>query len=98
MDPGHNLYVSDDFATAIFVFAAGAHGNVSPIRTIQGTSTQLNSPSGIVLTAHHTIVVANPPSNSLTSYPRDSNGNVAPTRTIQGGATGLNFPIGLSIR
>jgi hypothetical protein len=44
VDPSGNIYASDCNAHAIFVFAAGANGNVAPVRTISGPSTQLNCP------------------------------------------------------
>ena len=100
MDRAQNLYVADDSAQAIFVFAADTSGNQSPVRTTQGSMTQLSSPSGIVLKSGF-IIVSNPAANyntgSVTSYLESANGNVAPSRAIEGSATGLDFPVGIAL-
>ncbi|HYL56998.1 MAG TPA: NHL repeat-containing protein [Gemmatimonadales bacterium] len=90
---------------SIAVFAAGANGNATPIATIEGSNTGLNTPAGIALDAAGRLYVANPgfggcgsisPSNTITVYTPGATGNVAPTGRIAGSNTGLNFPTSIT--
>ena len=98
--PHQSLYVSDT-TNAIYVFAPGANGNATPIRTITGSNTKLNNPSSVALDASGNIYAGNGASNSIatsggsgsiTVYAPDANGNVAPIRTIAGSNTGISNP------
>ncbi len=45
LDGSGNIYVANDNGTnTVTVYAAASNGNVAPIRSIMGTSTQLNGP------------------------------------------------------
>jgi DNA-binding beta-propeller fold protein YncE len=83
---------------SIRVFAAGARGDVAPIRVIEGTRTGLNWPMSVdVDTKHDEIAVANSGDNRVLVFRRSDKGNVAPIRVIAGGKTGLNGPMGVAI-
>lgn len=86
----------------VSVYAAGANGNVAPIRTITGSNTRLHGPVGIALGGRGGIYVVNydspsrPAPGSVTVYPAGANGNVAPLRTISGSNTGLFGSLGIA--
>jgi DNA-binding beta-propeller fold protein YncE len=85
-------------APSINVFEEMASGDAIPIRTIQGSNTDLNWPMGIDIDkVHDEIAVANNGDNSILVFHRGSKGNVAPLRRIQGPKTGLASPVGLAI-
>lgn len=110
LDPNGNVYVANqNFGSGsytITVFAAGANGNVSPIRTISGSATLLSCPAGIALdgSTPPNIYVANNSCQgssagyyAITVYAGGANGNVAPIQTINGSSTGLSFPVGIAV-
>jgi hypothetical protein len=86
----------------VSVYAAGANGNVAPVRTITGSNTRLHGPVGIALGRQGGIYVVNydspnrPAPGSVTVYPAGTNGNVAPLRTISGSNTGLFGSLGIA--
>lgn len=96
VDSGLNIYVENDSSRSskaglISVFAAGASGNVSPIRTITGSMTKLVYPEGIALDSMGNIYVASDArsSTSILVFAAGANGNVEPIRTIKGSNTGM---------
>jgi hypothetical protein len=89
VDPVHDeIFVTNGVSpnpVNVAVHSRTADGNVSPLRTISGTNTQLSAPEGVFVdTINDEVVVANAGSQSVRTYPRTANGNVAPTRTLQG--------------
>jgi len=87
-------------APGVVVFAAGASGDVIPIRTIAGNHTALSNTAGIARDAAGNVYVANPPLNpigggSIRVYAPEASGNAAPVRTITGDSTGLYNPGGI---
>ena len=96
LDAAGNLYVTNVTWTSgmfsITVYAAGAHGNAAPIRTIAGSNTGLNGAAGLALDGVGNLYVANSGANSVTVYAAGATGNAAPTATIQGPNTGLAEP------
>jgi hypothetical protein len=83
----------------ILVFAAGATGNVKPVRTIRGPMTQLFG-AGIALDRRGTVFIANDPfsgTDSITAYHRHARGDSPPIREISGDNTGLDMPSALAI-
>ncbi len=83
----------------ILVFAAGATGNVKPVRTIRGPMTQLFG-AGIALDSRGTIFIANDPfsgTDSITAYHRHARGDSPPIREISGDNTGLDMPSAVAI-
>ena len=78
---------------------ATVNGNVAPDTNLQGTQTQLNFPSDMVVTRDQTLIVCNSTSNAITSYKNanDTNGNLTPDGNVQGAATTLSAPRTLTI-
>lgn len=85
---------NDDVVDSILVFDHTQNGNVPPIRTITGGSTQLSNPHRVAVDTvnNEIIVVNNGGTYSISVYPRLGDGNVAPLRVIQGANTLLNKP------
>ena len=84
---------------SITVYARTAHGNVAPLRTIQGDKTQLDEAKPIFVDAgRHEIVVADgSPTDALLFFDQKAEGNAAPIRVIQGSDTGLSNPTGVFV-
>jgi Beta-propeller repeat len=101
LDASHNVYVTNNPTDSgpgwVTVYAAGAHGNASPIRKISGSNTGLSSPYGIALDSSGNIYVTNADANSVTVYAAGADGNVAPIRTISGSNTGMSAPTGIAV-
>lgn len=100
-DAAGNIYVSNKgvgcVTSCIAIFAAGASGNVAPLRTICGDKTQLTGLiGGIAVDSAGYIYVADAPESILVFAPGAS-GNVAPVRVINGSNTGLATPIGIAL-
>jgi len=76
------------FGNSINVFAPGSNGNVAPIRTISGGSTQLLLPNGLTLSGSSifTANIANAMSQGGTgavlAFPASGSGNIAPSVSI----------------
>jgi hypothetical protein len=71
-------------------------------RTIQGPSTGLHNPTGVVVDEMHQLLyVANDDHSasafSITVYDLTASGDAAPLRTIQGANTGLGGPVGVAL-
>jgi hypothetical protein len=104
------LYVSEyaedhGGSPTILVFAAGANGNVAPIRTISGSNTGLNQYGalGLALDGNQVLYVANScrygcvGSDSIVAFAKGANGNATPIRTISGAYTGLATPESVAV-
>jgi sugar lactone lactonase YvrE len=105
VDADGDLYVTNvnqnEPPFRITIYAAGANGNVAPLRTIAGSNTLLAYPYGIALDSAQNIYVANSSNagcvSSVVVYAAGSNGNVAPTQAIAGPNTGLNCSTGIAV-
>lgn len=102
MDSDGYLYVAswgEPGATSFWVtvYAPGASGDVTPVRTIVGPSTQLHQPFGLALDAEGYLYVANDQVHRITVYAPGANGNAIPTRVIAGESTGLDRPEGVAV-
>ena len=90
------LYLADSATNTIDVYdgASGLNGTVAATRTISGSSTQLNQPSGIAIDALGKLIVSNKGSNSITIYVNAAatQGNTPPQANIAGASTTLNAP------
>lgn len=76
------------------------YGNTAPTRSLQGSNTGLNVPSGVAVdTIHDELFVANRRGAPLTIavYDRFASGNSRPKRIISGPHTELSTPRGLAI-
>ncbi len=85
-DPLHDEFiVGNPFAQAVLTFAGSASGQVTPLRVIQGPSTQMIKPDNLELDpVHDEIIVPEPETNSILVYPRLAQGDVAPIRVLKG--------------
>ena len=82
---------------SIRVYKASADGNVAPIRSIQGKSSQLAWPMGLdVHEQSGELAVANYGSHEILVYSGPSKGDVAPMRKLGGDKTGISGPVGVS--
>jgi uncharacterized repeat protein (TIGR02543 family) len=91
-------YVANILANSVTEYAVGADGNSSPIRTISGSSTQLNSPVGLAMdAAGTTLYVANSGDDTITEYGAGTSGNVTPIQAIGGSLTGLSGATGVAL-
>jgi len=90
-----NCCVSGSNGGSVTVYAAGANGNVSPIRTISGSNTGLVDPGGIAVDATGHIYVAD--YTAITVYAAHAHGNVSPIRTIAGLNTKLLYPFSVAV-
>jgi sugar lactone lactonase YvrE len=97
LDATGRLYVANQAAQTITVYAPGAQGDATPTATIAGANTGLSSPDGVTIDPSGDLWVSDDGTNSLTEYAPGATGNVAPLRTITGAATGLASPEGLTI-
>jgi len=92
------LYLADSAANAIHEFDSASTLNASvtlpPNRTINGSATGLNQPSGIAIDAVGKLIVSNKGNSSITVYPNAAaaNNNQSPVVTILGASTTLNGP------
>jgi sugar lactone lactonase YvrE len=96
------LYVTNQPANSITVYPAGASGSTSPIVTIQGEHTLLDSPTAIAFDSSGNIYVANAGKqggghDTITKYPAGSTGDAAPVAEIKGANTKLFSPSGLTV-
>jgi len=114
LDGAGDLYVANSewpttchCKASIEEFAAGANGNVAPLRTISGRRADLIQPQGIAVAGNGEIYVADvgkTPVRGLHNLPkievfsRSASGNVFPIRTIIGPRTRLrDIPEGLAV-
>jgi hypothetical protein len=102
VDASLNVYVFDAKTDTISEFAAGATGNVGPIRTISGSNTGLDGGDGFsfgiaVSKTSGDIFASNPASNAILVFAANATGNAAPIQTIAGSATRLSEPVGLAV-
>jgi hypothetical protein len=82
----------------IVAYPAGARGNASPVRTIDGASTGFSNPQGLSFDAGDTLYISqnSSPANVLAFAP-SANGDGSPVRTIVGPATALEGPLRLVV-
>lgn len=99
VDKSTGLPVGSTAQPSITVYARNARGNVAPLRTIQGSNTQLDDAKPIFVDdERHEIVVADgSPTDAVLFFDQKANGNVAPKRIIQGKDTGLSNPTGVFV-
>jgi len=72
------IVVPNQFAQAVLTFRGAASGEEPPIRVIQGSRTQLEGSSGVVIDTKNNEIIT-----ERFVFPIDANGNVAPSRTLK---------------
>jgi hypothetical protein len=90
--PGGGNY----FPPSITVYPLKASGDTPPLRTIQGSNTQLDWPGAMALDQQRgELYVANDMGNSILVFQATAEGNAAPIRVIKGPKTGIMNPTGI---
>ena len=105
IDASGNLYVANCAAIcgrapgrpSIEVFASGSSGNVKPIKTIAGNTTELDGSNGMAIDAKRNIYVGDVGSNSILMFNARQHGNATPRRVIVGPRTKINAPWGIAV-
>ena len=97
LDGSCNLDVLNANTNSILVFSAGTNGNVAAKRTITGSNTLLNFPSGIAVDGTGNMYVANTDGHEILEFAASANGNVAPVKNISGSNTLLSSLAPVSI-
>jgi DNA-binding beta-propeller fold protein YncE len=83
---------------SITVYRKDAHGDIAPVRVIQGAKTQMNWPTSIAVHPDRgEIFVANDTGDSITVYRTDANGDAAPIRVIKGPRSMVKNPTGVAL-
>lgn len=79
------IVVPQFFAFAILTFAGDANGNVAPIRTIMGPSTQLDNPHAVSIDPIHKeyYVPGREEDWRILVFPQEADGDVAPIRIFE---------------
>lgn len=81
---------------SITVYTKDAKGDARPLRKIQGPSTQMNWPTGIVIDEDRNLIyVANDGGNSVLVFDAAASGDAVPLRVIKGPASGVSNPTGI---
>jgi DNA-binding beta-propeller fold protein YncE len=81
---------------SITVYAKDAKGNARPVRTIQGTKTQMDWPTGIAVDyERNESFVANDGGNSMLVFDASTSGDVAPLRVLKGSKSLISNPTGV---
>lgn len=102
LDSHGNVYVLNAEGSptrSVTVYAAGAHGNVKPIRDIVGQNTGLYAaPVGIAVDGSGRVyVLQSGTGNSISVFAPGATGDVAPVRVIAGKKTGMANPWGIAV-
>jgi hypothetical protein len=101
LDQAGEIFVANEIggpnkAGSITVYAAGADGDASPIRTISGSNSELSTPTAIALDPSGRIYVLNVGDvPSVTVFAAGATGNVAPVQLVT--SSGLANPQGLTV-
>jgi hypothetical protein len=77
----------------ILTYGAHASGSQSPIADVDGSSTGLNGPWGLVADKPGGIYITNERDGQILYFAPGANGDVAPKRKISGSKTGLANPV-----
>jgi DNA-binding beta-propeller fold protein YncE len=96
VDNSGKIYVAS--TTQIAVYAAGATGAATPLRTISGANTGFQFVEGLAVDPIGNIYASDLTGNCIYVFGPAADGNVAPDRTIVGPTTTINQPIKPTIR
>jgi len=84
--------------SSITIYDGDASGDVAPLRTIQGPTSQIDWPMGVAVDeVNNEIIVANNGDNSILVFLRTANGDAQPKRVIRGPLTRIKGPMGVAI-
>jgi len=96
VDTAGNIYVANEGNSTVTEYAAGATGNVAPIKTIT-SSASFADIRGIAVDSAGNIYVSDTTAKAVWIFTAAQKGNVAPTAMIQGASTTLLFPGGVAV-
>ena len=86
------------YPPSITVYPLDASGDTAPLRTIQGSKTQLDWAAGMSLDAgNDDLYIANDVGQSVLVFKETDQGNVAPARILKGQKTNLKNPTGVAV-
>jgi hypothetical protein len=86
------------YPPSITVYPLDASGDTAPLRTIQGSRTQLDWAAGMSLDAdNNDLFIANDVGQSVLVFKETAQGNVAPARILKGQKTYLKNPTGVAV-
>ena len=101
VDTGGNIYVANQALSgapsSVNVYAAGANGDVAPVRRIAGRNTGLVDPEAVAVDAAGNLYVANKYGSSIEVFAPGANGNARPIQAIGGSRTHVNLPAGIAL-
>ncbi|HTR70884.1 MAG TPA: fibronectin type III domain-containing protein [Mycobacteriales bacterium] len=106
VDPAGNVWVLNDSVSdgsaSVLEFAAGANGNVAPLRRIAGRRTRLFPAGGIAIAGASVWVThveggSGLPAPALQRFPATGTGNLSANRVISGSRTTLDYPAALTV-
>jgi DNA-binding beta-propeller fold protein YncE len=84
--------------SSITIYDGDAKGDVAPLRTIQGPTSQIDWPMGVAVDeVNNEIIVANNGDNSILIFARTADGDAQPKRAIRGALTGIKGPMGVAV-
>ncbi len=87
--------------SSVTIYAAGAHGDVAPTRTIAGPATEMGAASGIAIGPRGDVYVSDhglPGTvGAILIYDPHASGNVAPVRRIGAARGGVAAPFGVAL-
>lgn len=95
-DLGH-IYVLNARANSVEVFSSVRGGNISPIRVISGSRTQISDPVELAVDPKGTVFVLTRRPASIVEFSPGASGNVVPQTVLTGPHTGLLEPVGLAL-
>ena len=101
VDAGGKLYVAnyggaEPDSGAVFVYARGATGNVSPVQVIYGYLSYVVYPTGVAVDAGGVLYVTSPNIAGILSFQSAASDNNQWSTFIQGSKTDLNSPTSLT--
>ncbi|MSO19873.1 MAG: hypothetical protein EXQ56_05305 [Acidobacteria bacterium] len=83
---------------SINVYPIKAHGDIPPLRIIQGPKTQINMPSHLFMDeGNNELFVANDMGNSILVFDASASGDIAPKRVLKGPKTMIQNPTGVFV-
>ena len=83
---------------SITVYRRTASGDEAPLRTIEGTASQLDWPTGVAFDPDlRELYVTNDTDHSVLVFDGHADGNAAPKRVLKGPRTGLANPTGVAV-
>lgn len=92
-----STWTVDSANSSLIEYAAGASGAATPIATVIGADTGLDSPSGVAMDDVGDVYVANAGNSTITEYAVGASGDAMPIETIAGTATALDEPSSIAI-